>query len=284
MADQTQPQTDILTALRNLRRDRAAGTAAPIAAAQTAIAGPPAGSLADLQRTAVAFQGLAAPEPGASGARSSNVQETVQRAAAAEQLKGVASAAQAADAQAAQRETALANQAQRAATEAGLDSLSIAERATQQRARILESARQATEEGRMARAKAAVDQSEFLRRLENEKYVSQLQRDGAERRLGTEIGFKEALAQDVFGEQLELFKGRLSWEELMAADDRAFQEKMANIGFDEALAMAEAQAEGAKIQGMVGGFTGLASGAAKGYETANRPEQGGAKTSEPGVP
>jgi hypothetical protein len=258
---------DILSALRNLRRDRAAGVAAPIANAQTQVVGPAAGSLADLQKSAAAMKGLDTASVGATGARASNVGEMIERQAAKEQLGDVAKEANLAEEVARQREENIRSSFELGQKDAQLSYVSLAERAAAERSRLLESARQAKEQGRLARAKAAVDQANFLRRLSDDKYIQTLQEGAALKRLNTKQGFEQALAEDVMGAELDLLKGKLTWEEAMNADENAFDEKMAALDFTMAMELAEGKM---KSDMATSGFTGLGAmtaGAAQGYQT-----------------
>lgn len=270
--NQPAQQPDLLTSLRNLRRDRAAGVSAPIAAAQTQVAGPAAGSLADLQRSAAALRGESTQDTGV-GARVSNVQETMERAAAKEQLDQVAQQAALGEQQAAQAEERLLTGVQQAERENELQYISMAERAANERAKLLESARQAKAEGRLARAGAAVNQAEFLRRLSNDKYIQELQQTGQLMRLDSKQGFEKALADEVFGEKLGILQDRLTWDELMNANDIAFKEKLAAIDLESALEMSELGIKTAATQTGITGVSTLASGGAQAYEKYESNEQ-----------
>lgn len=273
----SQPQPDLLTSLRNLRRDRAAGIQAPIAAAQSTIAGPPGGSLGDLQRTATAMRGMTAGPGTGGGAAQSNVGETLERSAAQEQLAGVQRAADVASRESALAEQATAQRLGQEQRETQLDELSFAEKAASEQSRLLESAREAKEQGRLDRFKAAVDQADILRRLSNEKYVQQLQQQGQLSRLGDANAFRDSLQNAVFAEENQTLQDYLGWKEIMASDDRAFNEKLSQIDLNTALELSKRKITSAQAQAGFEGLSGAISAGAKGWENykpeASKPTQ-----------
>lgn len=86
------------------------------------------------------------------------------------------------------------------------------------------------------RNKAAVEQFAQGLRLQNARYISDLQREGARNRLNTEIGFNEALAEDMFGANKELLEKQLGNRSILDATDRDYKTMLSRMGVQDAWA------------------------------------------------
>lgn len=118
--------------------------------------------------------------------------------------------------------------------------------------------------------KAKAEQLGFLTRLSSDKYVTQLQQAGAEKRLDDANKFEEALSEEVFGQEGDLLRDRLEMGDLLNIDDNQFKEEMGKMDLDFAISLASAKKDAANQQAMwtaVGGMAGAgvqAYGASKG--------------------
>lgn len=113
----------------------------------------------------------------------------------------------------------------------------------------------------LERDKAKVEQLGFTARLSSEKYVDELERAGAEARLETELGFKDALTREVFGAERDLLEERLGMADILNMDSNQFREKMAAIDLDTALSIAATEKETANRAATYGAIgTGISAG------------------------
>lgn len=87
-------------------------------------------------------------------------------------------------------------------------------------------------------------------RLQNDKYISRLNREAEVARLKDYYGQKEAIEKAVWGENFKTVVASLGWEESLADDDRAWREKIANIDLDSALALSRMEIQSAQTQAM----------------------------------
>lgn len=71
-------------------------------------------------------------------------------------------------------------------------------------------------------------------RLSNDKYVSDLQREGSRARLDNEIKFNEALQNEMFDYDKELQEKVFENDDIAGMSDRDFQKRLSQMGIDEA--------------------------------------------------
>lgn len=86
----------------------------------------------------------------------------------------------------------------------------------------------------LAKNKAGVEQFAQGLRLQNQKYISDLQREGARKRLDTEIGFNEELVRSAFGANKDLLEKQLKGRSILGANDREFNKAMGQMTIDDA--------------------------------------------------
>lgn len=127
------------------------------------------------------------------------------------------------------------------------------------------------------RDKAKLEQVGFTLRLTNDKYLSNLQREGKKSRLDSDLGFKEELMRTIFADEEELIRDDLDFRALMRADDREFEKLMATMDINTALQIASAESKAANQQQMWGSLGSLASAgidAAATYQDAQAQKTG----------
>lgn len=95
----------------------------------------------------------------------------------------------------------------------------------------------------LAETKAAVEFSASLMRLSNDSYVEQLQMEGRRRRLDDEVSFKEALAEAVFDDEMDLLTDDLNFRSILNAEKREQTEWIASFDLDYAIRLAESSAK-----------------------------------------
>lgn len=71
-------------------------------------------------------------------------------------------------------------------------------------------------------------------RLSNDKYISDLQREGSKARLDNEVKFNEALQNEAFDYDTQLQKQLFENEDIAKMSDRDFEKKLAQMGIDSA--------------------------------------------------
>jgi hypothetical protein len=91
---------------------------------------------------------------------------------------------------------------------------SIQQRA-QKTAKLLQDYQQARTELDVNKMKALADELGLNIRLSSEEYIDPLERAGAEARLSNEIDFREAMANDIFHEDEQLFSEQFRANEIL---------------------------------------------------------------------
>lgn len=113
--------------------------------------------------------------------------------------------------------------------------------------------------------KARMEQLGVNLRLSNQKYMDELQDNGRRARLDNAVRFKEELTKTIFADETELLNNDLSFRALLRADDRQFQDAMAQMDLDYALQLAAAENKQANQQAMWQGIGGLTQAGIAGY-------------------
>ena len=114
---------------------------------------------------------------------------------------------------------------------------------------------------------ALVEQTGFYTRLSSEKYIDELERAGAERRLGEGIAFEEALADEVFAAQKDALGAKLNFADLLNQDDNAFKKELGTLSVADAIAMARADLSAKNTTAMWGAVGSAAGAGAEAYGT-----------------
>ena len=115
--------------------------------------------------------------------------------------------------------------------------------------------------------KSKLEQIGFNLRLNNDKYVTDLQREGRRSRLDNEIKFNEELTRTIFADEEDLLRNDLNFRALIGANDRDFREEIGNISISHALDIADTEAKAANSQMMWQGIGAMTSAGIKGYES-----------------
>lgn len=98
--------------------------------------------------------------------------------------------------------------------------------------------------------KAQVEQVGFALRLNNEKYVADLQQAGAKARLTDALEFQEALQRSIFAEELDLLNSDLSFQRMLDKEAREFKMDVAELDINQAINIAMARSDAANTQAM----------------------------------
>lgn len=106
--------------------------------------------------------------------------------------------------------------------------------------------------------KAQLDQVAQTLRLQNQQYISNLQREGQRARLDNSNDFTEAYTDAVFDNSKEILEKNLGNKSIVNANDRDFQKALAQMGADDAYSMFRAQQKATQDQAMWAGIGGLA--------------------------
>lgn len=123
----------------------------------------------------------------------------------------------------------------------------------------------------LARDGARLEQLGSNLRLENQKYVQDLQREGSRARLNDELAFREATARATMGNNMEIMNKSIDNNTFLKANDRDFKRKVAQIDIGSAYQMFNNEIAAGKQQAMWSGLGSLAKAgvnAASDYEAA----------------
>ena len=130
----------------------------------------------------------------------------------------------------------------------------------------------------LGKDKARMEQALFGMRLSNKKYLDQLEIQGRKRRLDNAVQFKEALAETLFKEELDLLKSDIQFRRALAGDERAFEKLVSSINIDAALRMAMQEAEATNIAQIVSGAKQVVTGGIQAYATKEEKPSGTTST------
>lgn len=120
---------------------------------------------------------------------------------------------------------------------------------------------------------AKAEQIGFQLRLSNDKYMNNLRMEGARSRLISEANFKEQLARAVFAEEEALLRSDLSFRALMSADEREFLRRLSEIDIENALALANSQAQEDNAKAMWGGIESIIKGGIQAAAVTSGPSE-----------
>jgi len=137
---------------------------------------------------------------------------------------------------------------------------------------ILESIRQGTMSLDMDKFVAEKEQLGFQIRLENDKYVSSLENEARRAGIVNDATFRTALQEDIWGEEMDLFKDRVSFAEMTSASNRDFERMISNMSLDDAMELARHAIKSESTKGMFEGTGKLASAGAETW--ANSKDEG----------
>lgn len=86
----------------------------------------------------------------------------------------------------------------------------------------------------LARYQSNLEQVGFNLRLDNKEYVDNLQREGARARLNDRVQFEKQLALSALANNKEILEKQLGNKSVLAASDREFAKRMAEMGVQNA--------------------------------------------------
>jgi hypothetical protein len=136
---------------------------------------------------------------------------------------------------------------------------------TRQNEALLNSYQNGTKQMNLQKDKARLEQLGFDLRLGNQQYLDNLQREGARSRLDNQVSFGESLQRAVWDDENELFSDSLEFRTILGADQRSFNDQIAQMDLDFAMQVANAQAQEANQRMMWEGIGGLTSAGVKAY-------------------
>lgn len=213
-----------------------------------------------------------------SGIREATVQQAAQAQTAEAQEK-----AKLAEAKQKQQEAEIANQLSEEALRIKEQALSTKQQFAAKANSLIQDLRQNMGRIDVQREEAKMKQLGFLLRLNNEKYVSRLQSEGARKRLTNMESFKDEVINTVFQNQLELADSDLRFKQLLRADERNFQRQAAEMDIDMAWDIMTSMLNDSMIQSRYAaiGQAGKAVIQAGYTYSKETPKQGGGFTSSP---
>ena len=135
----------------------------------------------------------------------------------------------------------------------------------------------AVEEGDFQRAQASAEQASFLARLSNDKYINELQMEGARRRLDDNISFKKAFQEAQYSDMQDFLEDDLAFKTLMDADQRDFKEMISQMSVEDAMNIMNAQMAAGQQKQKWEGISKIASGGIAAWEKYD-----GGEAEEPG--
>jgi len=110
----------------------------------------------------------------------------------------------------------------------------------------------------VAKQGAQLEQLGANLRLQNKKYVDDLQREGQLARLNDDAAFREAALRSAMGNKMEIVNKTIDNNTILSANDREFKKKVAQIDIATAYNMFNADMAAGKQQAMWGGIGSLA--------------------------
>jgi len=108
---------------------------------------------------------------------------------------------------------------------------------------ILQEYSQRTGEIQMREDSAKTQFALGMMRMSNDDYLDRLETEGAAARLNETAAFEWELTQSIFKDELELLRNDLAFQASMNADERAFKEYLAEMDWETAIQLAEAELE-----------------------------------------
>jgi hypothetical protein len=131
----------------------------------------------------------------------------------------------------------------------------------------------------LTKDKAKLEQLGFSMRLSNDKYLNELENRAKIAGLSNAISFEEELTRSIFADEEELFRNDLDFRAMIAADQRTFQDELAQMDINMALDMAGASNRALSEKQMWDGLGGIIEAGALAYskgmfESEEEPESG----------
>lgn len=117
------------------------------------------------------------------------------------------------------------------------------------------------------RDRAALEQAGTNLRLQNQKYVADLQRAGNMSRLNNQLGFQEALVRSTLGDNQKLLETKLGNKSILDVNDREYKMAMANMDINTAYDMFKNDMAAQKQRALYSGAGALATAGIGAYGT-----------------
>ena len=205
------------------------GTVKGLLAAKKGIVGPP---------SALGPKGFSVAEAAAKAPAQQQLAETAQ--AAQLQATGIGQAAAAQGEEERQKTQQIEMQRQQASLQNKIQTENILRGLEQNRAALTEDQR-----------RAGMEQVAAQLRLQNDAYITNLQREGNRSRLQDDLAFDEQLKKDISADNIALLKIKFGNQSLLDASDRDFTKELAKIDFATAAAMARENSRFAQTQATI---------------------------------
>lgn len=125
---------------------------------------------------------------------------------------------------------------------------------------VLADFNRAKQEQNFKETAAAAEQAGILGRLSADKYVNELQLEGSRARLDDQLSFKEQMQKVIYDDMQDLYKDNLQFQTLMNADQREFNEEIAQMDIETAMRIVEQDIKAAQQTAMYSGISEMVSG------------------------
>lgn len=212
------------------------GTVKQLLAAKKGIVGP---------TTALGPKGFSVAEAAAKAPAQQQLAETAQ--AAQLQATGIGQAAAAQAEEERQKTQQIEMQRQQTSLQNKIQTENILRGLEQNKAALTEDQR-----------RAGMEQVAAQLRLQNDAYITNLQREGNRSRLQDDLTFDEQLKKDISADNIALLKIKFGNQSALDASDRDFTKELAKIDFATAAAMARENSRFAQTQATIQGVGSLA--------------------------
>ena len=137
------------------------------------------------------------------------------------------------------------------------------EQMAQQSAALLGNLRRSEQQLDFNRDAAKIEQIGFTLRLNNDKYINQLNDMGTRARLDDAAVFQEELLRSVFADEIELLNSDLDFKRLLTLDNNAFLKELADMDINSASELANIQIKSQQLGSMYEGAGQVLSGGLK---------------------
>lgn len=218
------------------------------------------GQTQQLQKLSAAASGKAL---GAGGPRLDNTEERQQLSQASLAQKALQGQASLDQAQLQQQQSQQQQEYQQQGQQLSEKALNVKQQFQEQAQGIINDYSRSGQQLDMQKDAARMEQLGFTMRLSNEKYVDQLQAEGARARLDNSTVFNEALQQSIFSDSTDLLNRDLTFKSALGADQRTFEKSMSDMDIGQAILISQISATAANQQTFWSGVSGVVSGGAQ---------------------
>lgn len=131
---------------------------------------------------------------------------------------------------------------------------------------LLQGLQQSNQELEFRKDAAQVEQAAQTMALRNKNYVNNLAQIGEEQRLQDKQAFDREAERVVFGDQWDRLNQEIGFKTALSADQRTFNQALAGMKTEDALAMAQAALSAKQRAAVATGVIGMASAGAQAYD------------------